>query len=317
MNNGNNSDKPYVLGRTQMAGALLVISDRSNKLYESAVNYHNVGELSISAIKAKLHEIQSYLGAVYEMVEEYELNSSGNTTETYKPDNVENSPFLHNTPESDISAQLLHQAESDTPIKSGKWRDGYYSNEPYNLDESDILDEEAKLREEDFLARNTAVRDESDMSPEMAQVVQNIEKLNQAVEDDKTDKTDDSGIRYMTDSGKRFSAPSEKGSVKNLRAVRANGTFVEKGETVSSGPESDDKWEFVSITHPRKINVMWKNDPNGSDSWPNVQSMSYYASVLNLGIWDVQFKEWTFRPDGDKKDIEVIEHNLRNLDFEH
>src|SRR5258707_670329 len=76
MRNSDNSDKPYVLGRTQMAGALLVISDRSNKLYESAVNYHNVGKLSLENIKDKLHEIQSYLGAVYEMVQEYELNSS-------------------------------------------------------------------------------------------------------------------------------------------------------------------------------------------------------------------------------------------------
>lgn len=59
----------------------------------------------------------------------------------------------------------------DKPVKSGKWRDGYYSNEPYNLQETDIADEDDKseeIRESD---------EQQEISRALASTDKNLERL--------------------------------------------------------------------------------------------------------------------------------------------
>lgn len=67
--------------------------------------------------------------------------------------------------------------------------------------------------------------------------------------------------------------------------------------THPSGPNED--WTYQGTFHPRKVTVTSKEDPNGDDFWPNLLTMTYYASVLDLGIWDNYAGVWTFEPDWD------------------
>lgn len=86
------------------------------------------------------------------------------------------------------------------------------------------------------------------------------------------------------------------------RAYRADGTILQKGDKL---PSKDVLWDFVSCTHPRKIYVEAFNDPNGPHSWPNRESCEYYANVFNLGIYDMNDAEWTFRPSWNTSDIDA------------
>lgn len=97
----------------------------------------------------------------------------------------------------------------------------------------------------------------------------------------------------------------------NYRAVNVSGDILQKGYIL---PGSDENWTFQSVTHPRKVHVTAKDDPNGPDSWPNMASREYYANVFNLGIWDVDSKAWSFRPDWDESAIQDITAELLKSD---
>lgn len=77
-------------------------------------------------------------------------------------------------------------------------------------------------------------------------------------------------------------------------AKRADGTTVHKGDVLHNG--RGENWTFESVTHPRKVFVSFKNDPNGNDFYPNRESREYYATVFDLGIWDNFAEDWSFRP---------------------
>lgn len=86
----------------------------------------------------------------------------------------------------------------------------------------------------------------------------------------------------------------EKGDKRNLRAVRSDGTFVQEGDKVLSF--RNEEWTFGGVSGPRKVWVTDKADPNGPNSYPNMSTREFYPSVFNLGIWDIQFKEWANEP---------------------
>jgi hypothetical protein len=77
-------------------------------------------------------------------------------------------------------------------------------------------------------------------------------------------------------------------------AKRKDGSILTKGEEIRTF--RDDQWIFQSVTHPRKIYVIWDEDPDGEPFWPNRSSMEFYANVFDLGIWDEERQEWTFKP---------------------
>lgn len=81
-----------------------------------------------------------------------------------------------------------------------------------------------------------------------------------------------------------------------FRVFYENGTEVKEGDVLVNDRNPDIPWIYVSTTHPRKIYVMWKNDQEGDDFYPNVEKQEYYANVFDLGIWDDNRKEWTFEP---------------------
>lgn len=239
-----------IYDKSQYGGALFIISDRANKLYESAVNHNNTGKLDKTDILHKMDEIQAYVDVIRELIAEDE----GDKSDTgYKPDETDNSPFLHNsdnTPKPDLlpvtakMEALLNRLEAERLAKSDNTPKSYP-----NL--SDALEAHGK----DLL--------------------------------DKSDK------------------PLEKGSVRDLRVIESSGYVLHHGDYMDYTDIKDKVcYTFQSVTHPRKVNTI---DSNG-------HTHTYYASVHNVGIWDVRFHEWTFRPSWDESDIERIENDLRNSD---
>lgn len=85
---------------------------------------------------------------------------------------------------------------------------------------------------------------------------------------------------------------------------------LRKGDKVRDSYNME--WTFQSVTHPRKLFVTAKDDPNGPDSWPNMASREYYANVLDAGIWDIEAQDWTFVPGWSKSDILRIQAKLLN-----
>lgn len=178
---------------------------------------------------------------------------------------------------------------------------------------------------------NDYVQDRAEFERLLDEIQANVVKLRELLELPETDKPDNLDASPFLHNTVDFQAETdewenqlipeksdnkpEKGSIKNLRAVRSNGTFVETGDKVGSFRQEE--WTFQSVTHPRKVFVTDKDDPNGPDSYPNMASREFYASVFNLGIWDIQYKEWTFVPFWYKGDIDTVEHSLSNLSFEH
>lgn len=79
------------------------------------------------------------------------------------------------------------------------------------------------------------------------------------------------------------------------QAITANATILAKGNKVRDF--RDLEWTFQSVTHPRKVYVTRKDDPNGPETYPNLHSREFYASVFNLGIWDTETQSWTFEPE--------------------
>lgn len=76
-------------------------------------------------------------------------------------------------------------------------------------------------------------------------------------------------------------------------AKRRDGSIVAQGDTIRTVGDNQ-PWIFQSVTHPRKLYVIWDTDPNGEPFWPNRDSREFYANVFDLGIWDVEAEEWTF-----------------------
>lgn len=150
------------------------------------------------------------------------------------------------------------------------------------------------------------VTDEPELFRILDAIQSNVTKLRELFKEPKEDKPDDLEASPFL---------HEKGSIKNLRAVRSNGTFVQKDDILHSFRAEG--WTFQSVTQTRKLWVTAKDDPNGPDSWPNMASREYYPEVFNLGIWDIQFKEWTFKPNWEISVIKTVEFNLTNLDYIH
>lgn len=93
-------------------------------------------------------------------------------------------------------------------------------------------------------------------------------------------------------------------------AVKQDGTVPNRGDILHTF--RDARWTYQSTTHPRKVFVTSKSNPNGPDSWPNKTSMEFYASVFNLAIWDTRYNEWSFTPGWPDEDIAFAEDKLRN-----
>lgn len=89
----------------------------------------------------------------------------------------------------------------------------------------------------------------------------------------------------------------------NYRAVNVSGEILKKGYILAG---RDENWTFQSVTHPRKVHVTAKDDPNGPDSWPNMASREFYPNVFELGIWDVDSKAWSFQPSWDEKRTQEV-----------
>ncbi len=79
---------------------------------------------------------------------------------------------------------------------------------------------------------------------------------------------------------------------------------LQKGDIVKTFRNA--RWTYQSTSHPRKIFVTYKYDPTGPDSWPNMESREFFASVLNAGIWDDFLKIWTFTPEWDHPEDPTI-----------
>lgn len=77
-------------------------------------------------------------------------------------------------------------------------------------------------------------------------------------------------------------------------AVRLDGTIPQKYELMRTF--RGDSVVFLNVTHPRKVTV--SHDLDNPDSPANTST--YYASVLNLGIYDNWLRDWTFSLDSDK-----------------
>lgn len=92
-------------------------------------------------------------------------------------------------------------------------------------------------------------------------------------------------------------------------AIRRDGSILAKGDILYNG--RNDAWTFQSVTHPRKVFVTDKADPNGPDSWPNLSSREFYADVLNVGIWDTEYKDWSFFPSWPKTITNAITKTLK------
>jgi hypothetical protein len=82
--------------------------------------------------------------------------------------------------------------------------------------------------------------------------------------------------------------------VSRFKVLRKDGTEVVEGDLLYIRHQHNAKWKFQSCTHPRKVHVTWKEDPNGPDYHPNMASREFYASVFDVSIWDDDAKEWTF-----------------------
>lgn len=91
--------------------------------------------------------------------------------------------------------------------------------------------------------------------------------------------------------------------------IDANGKTLQKNDKLRDFRGDD--WTYQSTTHPRKVFVTAKDDPNGPDSWPNMASREFYASVFNLGIWDTNAQEWSFEPDWPAQQINMVEDQLK------
>lgn len=99
------------------------------------------------------------------------------------------------------------------------------------------------------------------------------------------------------ETGESVESP-EKDKTPRFVAVTASGRILKKGDEIYT-TRLNEVNTFTSVTHPRKVNSYTLDDPNGPKSWPNMSSNSYYASVFDLGIWDTQANEWSFRPEND------------------
>ena len=98
-----------------------------------------------------------------------------------------------------------------------------------------------------------------------------------------------------------------------LIAITHPTKVLKKGDSITSVfRPSEGPWTFQSVTHPRKLFVTQKDDPNGPDSWPNMASREFYASVFDAGIWDIDAEEWTFRPEWAEEYISELENILRS-----
>jgi hypothetical protein len=86
-------------------------------------------------------------------------------------------------------------------------------------------------------------------------------------------------------------------------AVDKTGHILSKGAEIRTTRDNE-PWIFQSVTHPRKLYVTWDNDPNGAPFYPNRANREFYASVFDLGIWDIELQEWSFNPNFDNPDIE-------------
>lgn len=91
-------------------------------------------------------------------------------------------------------------------------------------------------------------------------------------------------------------------------AVAKNGIITQDSKIVSFRGET---WNFDGVTHPRKLNVSTKDDPNGPDSYPNMNMGEYYPSVFDMGIWDVYTGSWSFSPGWDISDMTRTVEMLR------
>lgn len=76
-----------------------------------------------------------------------------------------------------------------------------------------------------------------------------------------------------------------------------NIVLVQRGDILISF--QNEIWTYKGTHHPRKVYVERKEDEDGPNYWPNLQSMEFYASVFNLGIWDNDLYEWSFPPEWD------------------
>lgn len=86
-------------------------------------------------------------------------------------------------------------------------------------------------------------------------------------------------------------------------AVAKDGHILTQGEEIRTTRDNE-SWIFQSVTHPRKLYVTWDSDPKGPPYYPNRASREFYASVFDMGIWDVDHQEWSFPPHFDNPDIE-------------
>jgi hypothetical protein len=70
--------------------------------------------------------------------------------------------------------------------------------------------------------------------------------------------------------------------------ITQNGHILQKGDPLTT--HDKEYYVFESVTHPRKVYVtaMWDGQ---------VIHREYYANVLNVGIWDNQYNEWSFAPE--------------------
>ena len=87
-------------------------------------------------------------------------------------------------------------------------------------------------------------------------------------------------------------------------AIANDHRILKKGDVLRN--HRNEEWTFQSVTHPRKVFVTSKDDPNGPDSWPNLASREFYAGVFHLGIWDISRKEWSWQPHWDNSDLTDI-----------
>lgn len=201
-----------VLDNPAATGACYVISARGNKLYEAAlkankpspsprkgnrrINPDNRVIMDNTEILHRLDEIQAYVDVLRKLVA---ADESDNQVIEFKPNNLDDSPFLHNTTQATQTTQKEHTSQS-----------------------------------------------------------------------------------------------TRKEQPPRFVAVRESGEILRKGDILVSFRNED--WTFQSVTHPRKVFVTAKEDPNGPNGWPNMASQEFYPNVFNLGIWDTQAQDWSFSP---------------------
>lgn len=193
-----------------------------------------------------------------------------------------------------------------------------------------------RLTEIGYLLMNGYVEDKADLEQNLDEIQANVVKLRELLELPETDRPDNldaspflhntgnkSDFQSNTDEWENQLIPEksdnkpEKGSIKNLRAVTQFGHILAKGDKLRSAHRTDEIWTFQSVTHPRKVFVTSKEDENGPDSYPNMNSREFYAGVLNVGIWDVQYQDWTFEPEWSEWNITRVQAKLTKPEPKH